>query len=79
MEKSGLKNSSSSIYIPKKSLNDRIKCCKRLNFDNQILSVAASVEPKLKVNDMEKQALSAVVEQVETSDSFELEDVLNTV
>ena len=47
-----------------------------MNFANQELCTAGGIEAKLKASDMEKQALSAVVELVEIAGAFKLEDIL---
>ena len=58
------------------SLKEQIYHSKGLKFANQELHIVGGIEAKLKASDMERQAFSAVVELLEISGSFELEDVL---
>ena len=64
------------VFSKARSLNDRIPRSKRLNFANQELQHVEGLNAKGKAQEMERSALSAVVELVEISGGFELEDVL---
>ena len=64
------------VFSKKSSLNDRIPRNKHLNFANQELQNTDKLIAKEKANDMEQLSLFTVVEFVQTSGSFELEDVL---
>ena len=64
------------VFLKKSSLNDRIPRSKRFNFASHELQSAGNLDAKIKAKDMERLALSVVVELVETSGAFKIEDVL---
>ena len=64
------------LFSKKSSLNDRIPRNKHLNFANQELQNTDKLIAKEKANDMEQLSIFTVVELVQISGSFELEDVL---
>ena len=66
-----------SVYSKSASLSDRISCSKRLNFANQCPDNTTCLENKISTQEMEHRALAAVIELVETSGAFSLEEVLD--
>ena len=65
------------VYSKSASLSDRISCSKRLIFANQCPDNTTCLENKISTQEMEHIALAAVIELVETSGAFSLEEVLD--
>ena len=64
------------VYSITKSLNDRVPRSKRKNFSSQELNGGVAENIKGKAEGMERDAMAAVVELVDSSGTLKLEDVM---